>query len=120
MMKIQEKRAFKRFKFNKILKVSTVVSSKSGLIYEVQPQLFEVFSHDMSEGGLRIQNMKRFEKDAIFKVNLEFERNNVVETFGKITWADRYQCGMNFLLLGPEFKNKVRQLALRTALHDRI
>jgi hypothetical protein len=119
-MKIQEKRLFKRFRFNKILKASTVVPSKSGLIYEVQPQLFEIFSRDMSECGLGIQNMNRLEKDAILKVSFEFERNNVVETFGKITWADRYQCGLNFLVLGTEFKNKVRQLALRTALHDRI
>jgi hypothetical protein len=120
MIKIQEKRAFKRFKFNKILKVSTVVPSKSGLIYEVHPQFFEIFSHDMSEGGLRIQNMKRFEKDAILKVNVELDRNRVVETFGKVTWADRYQCGLNFLILGPGFKNSLRQLSLRTALHDRL
>jgi hypothetical protein len=117
MMKTQEKRAFKRFKFNKILKVSTVAPSKSGLIYEVQPQFFEIFSHDMSEGGLRIQNMKRFEKDAILKVNLELTRNNVVETFGQITWSDRYHCGINFLLLGQEFRKSLRQLALRNALH---
>jgi hypothetical protein len=117
-VKIQEKRLFKRFKFNKILKVSTVVPSKSGLIYEVQPQLFEIFSHDMSEGGLRIQNVKRFEKDTILKMNLELGRNNVLETFGQVTWSDRYHCGINFLLLGQEFRKNVRQLALRNALHS--
>lgn len=120
MVKIQEKRVFKRFRFHKILKVSMVLPSKSGLIYEVQPQPFEIYSHDMSEGGLRIENMKRFEKDAILKVNVELARNSVVETFGKVTWADRYQCGLNFLILGQEFKKSVRQLELRTALHNMI
>lgn len=120
MVKIQEKRVFKRFRFRKILKVSMVVPSKSGLIYQVNPQPFEIYSHDMSEGGLRIENLKRFEKDAILKVDVELTRNSVVETFGKVTWADRYQCGLNFLMLGPEFKNNLKQLALRTALHDRI
>jgi hypothetical protein len=117
-VKIQEKRLFKRFKFNKILVVSTVVPSKSGLIYEVHPHPFELFSHDMSEGGLRIENRKRFEKDAILKVNVELARNNVLETFGQVTWSDRYHCGLNFLLLGQEFRKSVRQLALRNALHS--
>jgi len=117
MNKISEKREFKRFKFRRLLKVSAVVPSKSGNIFEVHPQAFEIFSHDISEGGLRIDNLKQLNPNAIFKVNVELAKNNVVETFGKVSWTDRYQCGINFFMSGQDFKKSVRQLALRTALN---
>jgi hypothetical protein len=116
MNKVMEKREFKRFKFRKLLRVTEIVPSKSGNIFEVHPQFFEIFSHDISEGGLRIDNMKKLNANSFFKVHVELAKNNVVETFGKVTWIDRYQCGLNFLMLGQDFKKSVRQLALRTIL----
>ncbi len=117
MNKAPEKREYKRFKFRRLLKVSAVVPSKSGNILEVMPNSFEIFSHDISEGGLRFDNMKQFSANAFFKVDVEIAKNQVVETIGKVTWADRYQCGLNFLMTGQDFKKNIRQLALRTALH---
>lgn len=120
MNKVMEKREFKRFKFRKLLRVSAVVPSKSGNILEVVPQTFEIFSHDISEGGLRIDNMKQLTANSFFKVNVELAKNNVIETIGKVTWSDRYQCGLNFMLTGQEFKKNVRQLALRMALNVQL
>jgi len=117
MNKLAEKREHKRFKFRRLLKVSAVVPSKSGNILEVQTGAFEIFSHDISEGGLRFDNMKKFDQNSLFKVDVELSKNQVVETIGKITWADRYQCGLNFLMTGQDFKKNIRQLALRTALN---
>ncbi len=120
MNKVAEKREFKRFKFRKLLRVSAVVPSKSGNILEVLPNSFEIFSHDISEGGLRIDKTKYLDSNAFFKVEVELAKNQVVETIGKVSWADRYQCGLNFLMTGQEFKKNVRQLALRTALGSMI
>jgi hypothetical protein len=117
MNKVTEKRESKRFKFRKLLRVSAVIPSKSGNIFEVHPHSFEIFSHDISEGGLRIDNMKQISANGLFKVQVELAKNNVIETFGKVTWIDRYQCGLNFLMSGQDFKKSVRQLALRTALN---
>jgi len=116
MNKVMEKREFKRFKFRKLLRVSAIILSKSGNIFEVHPQPFEIFSHDISEGGLRIDNMKKLNANSLFKVEVELAKNNVVGAFSQVTWIDRYQCGLNFLMLDQDFKKNVRQLALRTIL----
>ena len=117
MNKAPEKREYKRFKFRRLLKISAVVPSKSGNILEVLPSSFEIFSHDISEGGLRFDNMKQFTTNAFFKGEWDIAKKQGVETIGKVTWADRYQCGMNFMMTGQDFKKNIRQLALRTALH---
>jgi hypothetical protein len=114
--KREEKREFKRFRFKKIIKVSTVAPSPSGNILEVHPQTFEIFSHDISEGGMRIDNLKQVAKDAILKVNVELTKNHTVETLSKVIWVDRNECGLSFMSISEEFKKSVRQLALRTAL----
>ncbi len=117
MNKVAEKREFKRFKFRRLIKVSAVVPSKSGNILEVLPNTFEIFSHDISEGGLRFDNVKQVNPNAFFKIDVELSKNQIMETIGKVTWADRYQCGLNFLMTGQDFKKNIRQLALRTALN---
>ncbi|SRR5579871_1073963 len=106
-----EKRKFNRFEFQKPIRVFPVLPSKSGNIYEVQKESFEVRASDVSEGGVGFETNRNMNPDWLLKMNFEVEANEPVEVYGKIVWSRSNRCGVRFMHMDSSLRKIVRSLS---------
>ncbi|HUO58408.1 MAG TPA: PilZ domain-containing protein [bacterium] len=110
-----EKRKHNRFEFQKPVRVFPVLPSKSGNIYEVQTESFEVQARDISEGGLRLQSQQELNPQFLVKLNFEISKDQPVEVFGKIMWSQERHHGIRFMLVDQEMRKGIKSLARKKA-----
>lgn len=111
MYKLEEKRKFNRFEFQKSVLVSPVVPSQSGNIFEVQNKFYESWAHDISEDGLQLENHGQFNSDTILKVHFEVMNDTPVEVFGKVIWSENNHIGLRFVLLDAKARKGIQTIA---------
>ncbi len=114
MENLQEKRRHQRFVFQKPVQINPVLSSKSGYIYEVQDLIIPSISHNISEGGLKLETPKRLDADAILKLGFELEKGGNVEVYAKIIWVQKNHCGVQFLAPITLIQKVVRNFSRKT------
>ena len=110
-----EKRKHHRVEFRQPVRVFPVLPSKSGNIYEVQTESFEVQAHDISEGGLRLQTHQDLNPQFLVKLNFEILKDQPVEVFGKIMWSQEKHHGIRFMLVDQEMRRDIKSLARKKA-----
>ena len=106
-----EKRQHRRFHFLEPVSVFPVLPSKSGNIFEVQPQALQAQARDISEGGVKLHLDRPLGPGSLLKLTFEVLQEEEVEVFGKIIWTDREHCGIRFMLADPVLRKGVRALA---------
>ena len=106
-----EKRHFNRVGFQKPIRVFPVLPSKSGNIYEVQNESFEVHAYDVSEGGVGFETNRPMSPDFLVKMNFELSQDQPVEVYGKIVWAQSNRCGVRFMHMDYSLRKMVRSLS---------
>ncbi len=112
MENLEEKRHFDRFMFQKPIQVYPVLPSKSGNIYEVQDKVIPAQSHNISEGGLKLETKKSFDVDSILKLSFEAEKDSNVEVYAKIIWAQKAHCGVRFMMPDKSIQKVIRNISL--------
>ncbi len=115
MAALQEKRRYKRFDFQKSVKIFPVLPSKSGNIYEVQTQAVQVKAVDISEGGLRLETDADLNENFLVKMHFEMTKDRPVEVFGRIMWSSEKQHGIRFMIADHEIQHGVRAIAKKKA-----
>jgi len=111
MTAANEKRRFNRVEFQKPIRVFPVLPSKSGNIYEVQKESFEVHASDVSEGGVGFETTRPMNPDFLVKMNFEAVENQPVEVYGKIVWTQSNRCGVRFMHMDSSLRKLVRSLS---------
>jgi hypothetical protein len=111
MQNAAEKRKHNRFDFQKTVKVFPVLPSKSGNIFEVQKDPFELRASDISEGGLKLETPKSLAGQFLFKLNFEVASEQNVEVYGKVMWSGDKHCGVRFMLTDPLLRKGIRSMA---------
>jgi hypothetical protein len=107
---VSDKRQHNRFEFKKPVQVFPVVPSVSGNIFEVHSQSTEMLSHNISEGGLRLETPGRIQKESLLKMNFEMSKDQSVEVYGKVMWTQDKQFGVRFILPDPELRQGLKQI----------
>ncbi len=110
MNELNEKRHFDRFKFQKPVRVFSVLPSKSGNIYEVQKNCLELKASNISEGGLNLEVEKPLDSQYLLKMNFEVEKDQLVEVYGKVVWSRENHCGVRFMLTDPVLRKGIRSI----------
>ena len=111
MKAANDKRQFNRFEFQKPIRVFPVLPSKSGNIYEVQKESFEVRASDVSEGGVGFATNHPMNPDFLVKMNFEVGEDQPVEVYGKIVWSQSNRCGVRFMHMDSSLRKIVRSLS---------
>lgn len=111
MKAANEKRRFNRVEFQKPIHIFPVLPSKSGNIYEVQKESFEVRGFDVSEGGVGFETTRSLNPDFLVKMNFEVTENHPAEVYGKIVWARSNRCGVRFMHMDSSMRKIVRSLS---------
>lgn len=88
-----EKRRFARVSFN-----------TDAEIYPVFPSYADDFpdlpltgqARDISGGGIAFKAEQSLKVGSFLKLRFEMEKNQMVEAFGKVVWAEKAFCGISF------------------------
>src|SRR5580704_13023884 len=110
-----EKRRFNRFDFQKSVQVYPVLPLKSGNIYEVQKNSIEVKASDISEGGLRLETSQGLDPKFLLKLNFEVQKDERIEVYAKIMWAEKTHCGVRFMLTDSILRKSIRAIAKKNS-----
>jgi hypothetical protein len=107
---VSDKRQYNRFDFKKPVQVFPVVPSVSGNIFEVHHQPIEMFSHNISEGGLRLETPGKIQKESLLKMNFEMSKDQPVEVYGKVMWTQDKHFGVRFILPDSELHQGLKKM----------
>ena len=105
-----DKRQYHRFEFKKPVQVFPVVPSVSGNIFEVHNQSTEMHSHNISEGGLRLEAPGKIQNDSLLKINFDISKDQRIEVYGKVMWTEANHFGVRFILPDPELRQGLKQM----------
>jgi hypothetical protein len=107
---VSDKRQYNRFEFKKPVQVFPVVPSLSGNIFEVHNQSTEMLSHNISEGGLRLETTEKIQKESLLKMNFEVSEDQPIELYGKVMWTQDGHFGVRFILPDSELRQGLKQI----------
>jgi hypothetical protein len=107
---VSDKRQYQRFEFKKPVQVFPVVPSVSGNIFEVHRQSTEMFSHNISEGGLRLETPLKVQNESLVKINFEMSEDQPVEVYGKVMWTQDKHFGVRFILPAVELRQGLKKM----------
>jgi hypothetical protein len=93
MSPISEKRRFERVSFKREVEIFPVFPSYSE---EFPDSPLSGLSKDIGGGGIAFKTDKSLRAGSFLKLRFELEKDQMVETFGKIVWAKGNLFGLSF------------------------
>lgn len=111
----EEKRRFHRAKFQETVTVHKVVESNSGNVFEVQGNPITVKAGDVSEGGIRLEIGEAEAPTKILKINFQIQKNQTIDVYTRLAWAQNGECGLQFIVLDEEIRQIIQNYVAKKA-----